>query len=1110
MTRESRSTFVGLFLLSMSVLYWLALPSPARAQAVAIAQVSGIVTDPTGAAIANAQVRMIETEKQAVHTTVTDAQGQYVLPGLPVGPYRLEVTVSGFKDYAQTGIVLQVNNNIQINVPMQVGAVSEKVEVSATASMVETKENSISSVVDQRGINDLPLNGRQATQLILSLGAASYGDAGDTGSKTFFSSTRISVAGGQGNGTAYLLDGGDNTDAMSNVNLPFPFPDALQEFSVETSAVSSRFGIHPGATVNVVTKSGTNAFHGDLFEFLRNGDLNARNFFALSRDSLKRNQYGGTAGGRIIRDKLFFFGGFQGTINRSNPPSTSTRIPTTAMLAGNFSAVASAACGGKPLINPFANNAPFPGNQVPVGLLNPVSVKTATQYLPIGAADQCGNVTYGIPITGDENQYIGRVDWLQNTKHTVFGRYFVDTFKNPATYDGKNLLTTTQAGNLEMAQSLTVGDNYVFGPGTLNSFHATFNRRRDDRGPTSIPINPTLLGVNMYSAVPNFLLFSVTGGFSTFCGTCAPGHFNVNAFQVADDVDVYRGRHQMGFGFNLVRVQNNTISGFQENGNFTFNGSRTNVPLADFMLGAPNDFNQTNATPNDLRSWIMSFYIQDTFKLSSRLTLNYGVRWEPTFSDPDKYGRGTSFSLAGFYAGQHSKVFPNAPAGLFFKGDAGIPDAMWNGKWTNFAPRVGMVWNPHGDGRDTLRVGGGILYDVAETWYNERETTNAPVGTLLDVPNPVGGLSNPWLGYPGGNPFPQSQAYFPTAGVYVNMPVNPHPTYVANWNVTYQRQLGTWMASVSYLGNKTTHLWSNGGEINPAIYTGASSTVSNTNQRRLLYLANPTLGAAYGSINTSDDGAVAHYNGLLLSVQHRLSNSFTFNANYTDSYCISDADFGAALASPSNSQRFNRHADWGPCVFDTRHNFNTTLVATSSMKRGNRFVNRLLSDWQLAPLVHVASGQPVNIITGKDNSLAGINSGNNDRPNQVLSDVFAPNPVCNNGRTPCVQYVTSGAFVANALGTYGNLGRNSVRGPHNINFDVALSRMFRVTERLSLQARMDAFNVFNHTNFVGAISPAGTVASYSTFSNNLSSATFGRIQAAFDPRILQFALKLYF
>jgi len=1114
MTKESRPTFVGLFLLSMSVLYWLALPSAARAQAVAIAQVSGNVTDPTGAAIANAQVRMIETEKEAVHTTVTNAQGQYVLPGLPVGPYRLEVQVAGFKDYAQTGIVLQVNNNIQINVPMQVGSLSEKVEVSATASMVETKENSISSVVDQRSINDLPLNGRQATQLILSLGAASYGDSGDTGSKTFYSSTRISVAGGQGNGTAYLLDGGDNTDAMSNVNLPFPFPDALQEFSVETSAVSSRFGIHPGATVNVVTKSGSNAFHGDLFEYLRNGDLNARNFFALTRDSLKRNQFGGTVGGRIIRDKLFFFGGYQGTINRSNPPSSSTNIPTAAMLAGNFSAIAACQGANVNVVDPTTKT-PFPGNQVPVGMLNTVAVKVATQYLPIGAADQCGKVTFGIPITGDENQYIGRVDWLQNSKHTVFGRYFVDTFKNPATYDGKNLLTTTQAGNLEMAQSLTVGDNYVFGPATLNSFHATFNRRRDDRGPTDIAINPTMLGINMYSAVPNFLLFAVTGGFSTFCGTCAPGHFNVNAFQVADDVDVIRGRHQMAFGFNLVRVQNNTISGFQENGNFTFNGSRTNVPLADFMLGAPNDFNQTNATPDDLRSWIMSFYAQDTFKLSSRLTVNYGVRWEPTFADPDKYGRGTSFSLAGFLAGQHSTVYPSAPAGLFFKGDPGIPDAMWNGKMMNFAPRVGLVWNPHGDGRDTLRIGGSILYDVAETWYNERETTNAPVGTLLDVPNPPGGLTNPWQGYPGGNPFPQSKAYFPTAGVYVNMPIDPKPTYVANWNVTYQRQLGTWMASVSYLGNKTTHLWSNGGEINPATYFGPSSTTSNTQQRRRLSLLNPTLGAAYGSINTSDDGAVAHYNGLLLSVQHRLSNSFTFNANYTDSYCISDADFGAALAAPSNSQPFNRHADWGPCVFDTRHNFNTTLVATSSMKRGNRLINRLLSDWQIAPLIHIASGQPINIITGKDNSLTGINSGNNDRPNQVLPNVYATSPVCDKVFSSCVQFLNKAAFQPNAPGTFGNLGRNAVEGPHNVNVDVALSRLFRITERFSLQARMDAFNIFNHANFVGAISPAGTVSAYPIFSNgtnngSLASSSFGRIPSAFDPRILQFALKLFF
>ena len=1096
-------------------------------QAVAIAEVSGTVTDPTGASIGGAELTMTETNKQLVRSVLTGPNGRYTLANLPVGPYRLDVNAPGFKGYSRTGLVLQVGNNIQLDVVMQLGAVSDRIEVNAAASLVETKENSISNVIDEKRISELPLNGRQVTQLILTLGAAVYGDSGDTGSKTFYSSTRISVAGGQGNGTAYLLDGGDNTDAMSNVNLPFPFPDALQEFSVETSAVSSRFGIHPGATVNVVTKSGSNQLHGNLFEYLRNGDLNARNFFAPVRDSLKRNQFGGTVGGRVIKDKLFFFGGYQGTINRSNPTASTTFIPTPAMLTGDFSAITSASCQSNgvalQLKNPLDSNSPFVGNQIPIGMLNPVALKVANNYLPIGSADRCGKVTYGIPVTGDENQFISRVDFVKSERQTFFGRYFLDGFQNPPTYDGKNLLTTTQAGNLERAQSLTVGHTFTFSPTTLNTLHVGFNRRRDNRGPTDIPINPTLLGVNMYSAVPNFLLLSVTGGFSTFCGTCAPGHFNVTSYQVSDDLDVIHGRHELAFGFNVVRVQNNTISGFQENGNFTFNGSRTGLGLADFMIGLPNTFNQTNATPDDLRQWIMSFYAQDTFKISPKFTLNYGLRWEPTFPDPDKYLRGSAFSMAGFLAGQRSTVYPNAPAGTFFPGDPGIPDATWNGHMANFAPRVGVVWNPHGDGRDTLRVGGSILYDVTETWFDERKTTNAPIGTNLDTPNPIGGLSNPWLGYPGGNPFPQNgKAFFPTAGVYVSFPTDPKPTYVANWNITYQRQLpGNWLASVSYLGNKTTHLWSNNGEINPAVYIAGScvagqygltapgpcSTTSNTNSRRVLSLINPTLGKGYASVNMMDDGAVAHYNGLLVSMQHRFSHNYTFNANYTDSNCVSDTDFGAALATPGNSQPFNRHADWGPCVFDTRHNFNATLVATSSFKSPNRLLTMLLSDWQIAPLIHASSGQPLNITVGKDNSLTGLN---NDRPNQVLANVAAVNPVCSNGSTPCVQFLNPAAFQPNPTGTFGNLGRNAVRGPHTINFDMALSRIFKFGERYSLQARADAFNVPNHANFAGAISPAGTVTGYSTLSTNMSASTFGRVQSAFDPRIIQFALKLFF
>ncbi len=423
-------------------------------------------------------------------------------------------------------------------------------------------------------------------------------------------------------------------------------------------------------------------------------------------------------------------------------------------------------------------------------------------------------------------------------------------------------------------------------------------------------------------------------------------------------------------------------------------------------------------------------------------------------------------------------------------------------------------------------MGGSLLYEVNETWFNERETTNAPVGTAIDTVNPVGGFSDPWQKYPGGNPFPTNgKAFFPTAGIYVNFPINPKPTYVANWNATYQRQIGTWVASVSYLGNKTTHLWSNNGEINPAVYipgncnagqyglasAGPCSITGNTQARRVLTLQNPTLGPAYASINTMDDGAVAHYQGLLMSVQHRFANNFTFLANYTDSYCVSDTDFGAALATPGNIQRFNRHGDYGPCVFDTRHNFNTSLVASSSVKSGNVFVRQLLSGWEVAPLIHASSGQPLNVTRGKDNSLSGLG---NDRPDLALNDTAATNRICNNGSTPCVQYLNPAAFVPNPTiptGTYGNIGRNELRGPKTVTFDVALSRNFTVRERYSLQVRVDAFNIANHANFVGAISPAGTVTGYATLSTNLSStSTFGRVQAAFDPRILQFSMKLRF
>jgi hypothetical protein len=793
------------------------------------------------------------------------------------------------------------------------------------------------------------------------------------------------------------------------------------------------------------------------------------------------------------------------------------------MLTGDFSTIAGAGCqsNGKALSLKNPAGGTFAGNQIPLTSLSPVAVNLVSKYLPIASANACGQVTYGIPQTGDEEEYIGRVDYAISSKHNLFSRYFIDDWKNPPVFNNNNLLTTTSPGNFERAQSATIGDVYTFGPTLVNSFHATFNRVRDNRGPTSTPISWTALGSEMYSAVPNFLLISgMTGGFTTYCGTCAPGHFDVTSYQLADDVDLIRGKHQMAFGFNVIRIVNDTLSGFDENGAPTFNGSFTGLGLADFMLGYMSDFQQTNATPDDLRQWMMSIYAQDSYKVSRNFTVNVGLRWEPTFADPDKYKRGTSFSQPAFYANQVSTVHPSAPPGLFFPGDAGIPPANWSGQKANFAPRIGVVFNPHGDGRDTLRAGAAILYDSTETWFNERETTNPPFGNDIDVGS-TGTLTNPWAGYAGGNPFPQhGNLFFPKFGTYINMPLHPKSTYVAQWNLTYQRQLkGNWLASVSYLGNETTHLWISEERdpaeflgLGPCVIAGVSynpcSSTKNTNQRRLLYLSNPLAGSSYASIDTMDDGAVAHYEGVILSATHNFSQNFTAVANFTDSVCLSDYDFGAALAGATNSRPFNRHADWGPCISDTRSNFNLSLLIQSSWKRNpGSLVSKVLGGWQLTPLLRATSGQPLNITTGTDNSLTGLG---NDRPDQVMANVYATTSACKTA--PCVQWINPAAFIANPTGTYGNVGRNSLRGPGFVGLDAALTRTFKLSERFALQARGEAFNVLNHTNFVGNIVPAGQEAgaSYGTLSQGLNAATFGQITGAFDPRILQVAMKVTF
>ena len=1070
-------------------------------QAVSVATLTGRVVDEQNAIIAGAQIRITGVETGTVYNTLTNADGLYTVPSLPIGAYTLNATLQGFQTYVQTGLLLRVGDHAQINITMKVGKVAEKVEVHANAGIVQTQQNSISQVVDQQRIVDLPLNGRDATQLITISGASiNHSDGTNTGSKSFFSSQSISIAGSAGNATNYLLDGGDNNDSFTNVNMPFPFPDALAEFSVETSTLPARNGLHPGGVVNAVTKSGTNRMHGSLFEFIRNGKANAINYFAPRQDSLKRNQFGGTAGGKILRDKLFYFGGFQQSNIRQDPSASIAFVPTAAALAGDFSVLDSAACqsrGARTITDP-TNGQPLPNKQISPARFDPASLALA-KYLPTNS-DACGKVSYGIPVQSNESQYISRVDWIVNSKHSLYGRYFLDNYKLAAFFDPHNILVTSTSGNGERAQTFVLGETYTVSPTTVNSVHLTFGRRRDDRGPNANGVNTKSLGIaNLYQGTGNFMQIAVNnGGFAVGCGTCALGSFNVTSFQAAEDMDILFGKHQIAFGANFLRTRNTQNNHYQDNGSFTFDGRYSNDSLLDFLAGKLNSFSQSGMQLNDLRQNVVSLYVQDTYHMTPKLVANIGLRWEPFLPLYDHFDRGSTFSRAAFDAGGISQVYANAPAGSLFFGDPGISHSFTARKLSNWSPRLGFVYNPDGKAKTTLRAGSGFMYDSVATFIPYRMVAqNPPFGP--QVTNTAGPyqFSNPWANVPGGNPFPLpapgKNVAFPLANAEVFLPPSIQPPNITHWNASIQHRFGDdWIGSITYMGNKTSHLWI-GNETNPAVYIpgtcggAACSTTGNTQARRVLSLANPKAGQYYSTMVIANDGISANYNGMLASIEHRFARSYTLLANYTFSKCLGIASVtslgGGVIQNPSNVR-----GDYGPCTYDAPHLFNTSVVFASKYG-GNALLSRLLSHWTIAPLVRYQSGKVVNPSAGKDNSLTGVG---NDRPNVASSEMYT-----GAAHGLKYQYVNPGLYVPNALGTFGNASHNSLRGPGFFNVDVSLAREFKLIERVAIHTRAEAFNVLNHPNF-GL--PSG----------NISSANFGQITSAFDPRIIQASIKLVF
>jgi hypothetical protein len=1073
-------------------------------QAVGGGQIQGTITDATGAAVAGATVEVIQTDSGLHRTVISGADGGYSLPDLPVGPYQLNVTGAGFGASHQVGIVLQVGNNLRMDVKLSVGTNTQSVEVDAGAPQVQMDDQSVSQVIDKQRTVDLPLNGRQATQLILLTGAATTAPSGDlVGTKNYPSSVALSVAGGQGTTTNYLMDGADNNDAFTNVNLPFPFPDALQEFSVQTSGLAAQYGLHPGAVVNVVTASGGNAFHGTLFDFFRNGALNATNYFSTSKDSLKRNQFGGTIGGPIIKNKLFFFFGYQGTQTRQQSASTKAYVPTKAMLNGDFSAFDGAGCQtsgkAKVLRNP-ATGQPYQNNQIDPSTFNS-SALAFLKYMPV-ATNPCGQVSFGAPNPQSENQYIGRVDWNMSEKQSLFVRYFNTHFNQPGFFGG-NLLNTANPALNDQAQSAVIGHTYTLSSNLVNSFHVNATRNYIARGSASDLINPQSLGIQVNSPIPNYIFMNVVNDFSVACGTCENYRVATTTYNVVDDVFLTRAKHRLGFGISYEHSRLNLQGTNNANGQFTFNGNYTSDPLVDFMLGDIYTLYQGNNTGSGFSRNYIGLYAQDSWQASQRLTINAGIRWESDLPEVETNGRGATFSQAAFNAGTISTVYPTAPAGMLFYGDKGVPHGYINNHYDHFEPRVGFAFDPRGKGKESIRGSYSMGFQTPVLYLENRFENMAPFGDSLTLTDPAGGLTNPYAGYPGGNPFPQpyppphATAFFPTQSSLFVFPTNLKPSYTQTWNLSIEKQFGNWILTSTYLGDHVLHIWG-GNELNPTVYipgncganpcsiSSGSQAAANIASRRTLTRINPAMGPYYSGISQEYDGASGKYNGVLTSLQHRFAQHYTVLANYTYSHCLSGATDGGDLGGDVFQNPANPNADYSNCGFDIRHNFVTSVVVRSEVK-GSPLRRAMLSGWQLAPIVAITSGAPFTPLTGTDQSMTAVGL---DRPNLV------GNPYAHTGgRT---QWLNGAAFLANPVGTFGTTRPYSLRAPSYFDFDTAATKYVPFHEKDQLEIRTECFNCFNHPNLEA---PNATLSSGSSF---------GKIQLANPPRIIQLSLKIDF
>jgi hypothetical protein len=1042
------------------------LTAPVGAQTGSIA---GTIEDSSGAVIPNVSVTATNADTGQPRQTTSNAAGYYHFPFLPVGAYTIRVEAPGFRRYTRTGLTISVGEQVALRVQMEVGGLTETVTVEAESPLLNTRTSEVTALLDRTRMTELPLSGRNPIELAGLLPGVSSVRAPEFTLNRNAGPT-ISVAGSRGNHNSMLFDGSNHSFSFRNIGALYPSPDSIREFKVTSNLYSAEHGTSGGGVLNAVTHSGTNEFHGAVYEFLRNDNLNARDSFLPRKSNLIQNQFGFTSGGRIIRNRLFYFGSLEFLRTRPEASSVTTFPTTAAERQGDFSA-------GGDITDPLTRQ-PFPGRQIPLSRLDAVSRNVMERVVPLPNQPD-GRFISAEPSPTDYRHYVLKADYVLNSKHTFYDRFFSGKTNQSNPYSGSTL-----PGYSPATAQFTTPANNVFSW----TWVATSNKVNE--------LRQSFLRVNeKYQALLTDRTLEDFGGkFPNIPGhpkvatrIIVNGRFTVGPGNISDS-DEYQYELHDNFSWQLarhsLRMGGRWHHGFYEevtyagdkNGTFTFDRSVTGNQMADFFLGRPVSMRIISPefakeSPGDQ----FGFYIQDDWRVSSHLTLNLGLRYE--LQKPWEEQRGwwnTLYRNSGF----QSTRFPRAPIDMAFPGDPGVPYGLFETDKNNFLPRFGFAYAV-GPGRKTVvRGGAGIFNELvnADIIQNSGQPwqINQFFFNVEQLSDPLRGLNVP-LERDLNNPAFAT----PTSLLY------PNPDYcngyIYHYNLMVQRQIGNdWSLELGYIG-KTSRKLSRSVEANPALYAPGATT-GNIEQRRIF---RPGI---YSSLTEYSTSANGNYNSLQLEVSRRMARGFLFKSAYT--YSKSLDDVSALTIGGPNPNPFNWKAQWGPSDFDLKHNANFSFV-WELPKGGNSALHRIfVNGWELSGIFVARSGNPFTVLAGTDVALSGTG-------NQTANVVG--NPVRNhaNKADAVAQWFDRTAFARPATGTFGNSARNNVRGPGFWNLTSGVFRNVPVGERYRVQFRSEFFNIFNHTNL-------------GTPNNTLSNTAFGRILSGSSPRVVQFALKFYY